>query len=108
MTAPDRDDKVRVNLGYVLGQLDRALGSTGETAAARVTQWRRVLAGIFAGSLRPGSRTPVDVERDPCGSGGDWRPCAWAERAGKDSREHPPPLRHSGCGCLPSAPKCPV
>jgi hypothetical protein len=56
---PNRDDKVRINLGYVLDQLDRALTSTGETAGARATQWRRVLAGIFAGTLRPGSRTPV-------------------------------------------------
>jgi hypothetical protein len=57
---PNRDDdKVRVNPGYVLGQLDRALRSTGETAAARMTQWRRVLTGIFDGTLRPGSRTPV-------------------------------------------------
>jgi hypothetical protein len=55
----NRDDSVRINLGYVLDQLDRALRSTGETAAARATQWRRVLAGVFAGTLRPGSRTPV-------------------------------------------------
>jgi hypothetical protein len=48
-----------VNLGYVLGHLDRALGSTGEAAAARVTQWRRVLTGILTGTLHPGSRTPV-------------------------------------------------
>jgi hypothetical protein len=57
---PNRDDdKVCVNPGYVLGQPDRALRSTGEAAAARITQWRRVLAGIFDGTLRPGSRTPV-------------------------------------------------
>jgi hypothetical protein len=55
----ERDDKVRVNVGYVLSQLDRALMSTGETAAAKVTQWRGVLAGMFDGTLRPGSRTPV-------------------------------------------------
>jgi hypothetical protein len=55
----ERDDKVRINLGYVLSQLDRALSSTGETATARATQWRRVLAGLFSGALRPGSRTPV-------------------------------------------------
>jgi hypothetical protein len=55
----DDDDKPRVNPGYALGQLARALGSTGETAAARVTQWRRVLTGMFDGTLRHGARTPV-------------------------------------------------
>lgn len=53
------DDKPRVNPGYALGQLMRALGSTGETAGARAAQWRRVLTGIFTGTLHPGSRTPV-------------------------------------------------
>ncbi len=53
------DDKLRVNPGYALGQLMRALTSTGQTAEARATQWRRVLSGMFAGTLHPGSRTPV-------------------------------------------------
>ncbi|HET8630016.1 MAG TPA: hypothetical protein VFL91_21555 [Thermomicrobiales bacterium] len=53
------DGTPRVNPGYALGQLLRALGSPGETAGARATQWRRVLNGMFAGTLRPGSRTPV-------------------------------------------------
>jgi hypothetical protein len=55
----DSDDRLRVNPGYALGQIMRALGSTGQTAGARATQWRRVLTGMFAGTLHPGSRTPV-------------------------------------------------
>jgi hypothetical protein len=56
----DREpDKPRVNPGYVLDQLDRALRSTGQTASRRVTQWRAVLAGILDGTLRHGARTPV-------------------------------------------------
>ena len=56
---PNDDDKLRVNPGYALAQLERALASTGATAATKVTQWRRVLAGMFEGILRHGSRTPV-------------------------------------------------
>jgi hypothetical protein len=52
-------EKPRVNPGYVLDQLDRALRSTGGTASKRVTQWRRVLAGMFDGTLHHGARTPV-------------------------------------------------
>ncbi len=37
----------------------RALSSVGETAASRAEQWRRVLAGMFDGTLDHGSRTPV-------------------------------------------------
>lgn len=55
----NKNDERRINLGYVLDQLERALTSTGKTGAARATQWRRVLAGIFEGTLRHGSRTPV-------------------------------------------------
>ena len=49
----------RVNPGYVIDQLDRALRSTGATASRRVTQWRHVLAGMLDGTLRHGTRTPV-------------------------------------------------
>lgn len=52
-------DTPRVNPGYVLDQLDRALKSTGATASRRVTQWRRVVAGMLDGTLRHGDRTPV-------------------------------------------------
>ena len=54
-----RHDKPRVNPGYALGQLERALRSTGETAADKVRQWQRVLTGMFEGTLSHGSRTPV-------------------------------------------------
>src|SRR5258708_39574207 len=56
---PDPDNTLRVNPGYALGQLLQALGSSGDTAAARAGQWRRVLAAMFDGTVRYGSRTPV-------------------------------------------------
>ena len=37
----------------------RAMRSDGPTAAAKAGQWRRVLRGMFDGSLRHGLRTPV-------------------------------------------------
>jgi hypothetical protein len=55
----DDRDKLRVNPWYALDQLKRALGSGGETAGARAAQWRRVLTGMFAGTLEHGSRAPV-------------------------------------------------
>jgi hypothetical protein len=55
----DQDDKLRVNPGYALGQLTKALSGKGERAATRVTQWQRVIAGMLKGTLQFGSRTPV-------------------------------------------------
>lgn len=55
----DPDNTLRVNPGYALNQLLQALGSSGDTAAARAAQWRRVLAAMFDGTVRYGSRTPV-------------------------------------------------
>jgi hypothetical protein len=53
------NEKPRVNPGYALGQLERALRSSGATAGAKVSQWQRVLAGMLEGTLRHGSRAPV-------------------------------------------------
>ena len=53
------DDKLRINPGYPFGQLVKALSGTGDLAAARVKQWQQVLTGLFDGTLRVGSRTPV-------------------------------------------------
>lgn len=53
------DDGLRVNPGYALGQLEKALRSGGASAPTRFSRWRLVLAGMFDGSLRHGSRTPV-------------------------------------------------
>lgn len=53
------DDGPRVNPGYPLAQLRKALSGAGEQAPKRVEQWRRVLSGLFDGALRIGSRTPV-------------------------------------------------
>ena len=55
----DGGDKIRVNPAYALDQLERALRSTGATAARRVAQWQRVISGMLEGTLRHGSRTPV-------------------------------------------------
>lgn len=55
----DSDNTVRVNPGYALGQLLKALRSTGDTATARAGQWQRILAAMFDGTVRYGSRTPV-------------------------------------------------
>ena len=53
------DDKQRVNPRYAFEQLMRALGSGGEAAGRHASQWRRVLTGMFDGTLSIGSRTPV-------------------------------------------------
>ena len=53
------DDKQRVNPRYAFEQLMRALGSGGEAAGRHASQWRRVLTGMFEGTLSIGSRTPV-------------------------------------------------
>src|SRR5919198_2908588 len=55
----DGDEKLRINPGYPLGQLMKALSGSGERAAERVKQWQRVLAGLLDRTLRVGSRTPV-------------------------------------------------
>ncbi len=55
----EENDKPGINPGYPLGQLVKALSSAGERATLRVKQWRRVIAGMFDGTLRIGSRAPV-------------------------------------------------
>jgi hypothetical protein len=55
----DSEHTLRVNPSYAYHQLLQALSSGAETADAKAAQCRRVLAGMFDGSLRPGSRTPV-------------------------------------------------
>ena len=57
--ADDPSDRTRINPGYVLGQLARALASAGAGAAARVRQWQDVLSGLARGILDVGSRVPV-------------------------------------------------
>ena len=55
----DDDDPPRVNIGFALGQLAKALSGAGKRAAQRVEQWRQVIAGITDGSLSVGTRAPV-------------------------------------------------
>jgi hypothetical protein len=53
------DEKLRINPGYAFSQLLKAVSGAGELAAERVKQWQQVIAGLFDGTLRVGSRTPV-------------------------------------------------
>jgi hypothetical protein len=61
------DQSPRVNAGYALDQLSRALrtalthedGAVRDRARARSAKWTDVLRGISSGRLRVGSRTPV-------------------------------------------------
>ena len=55
----DDEDKLRINPGYPLGQLLKALAGAGANAATRVKQWQQVLSRMLDGSLSFGSRTPV-------------------------------------------------
>ncbi len=55
----DGQDKIRVNPGYALDQLVRALESDSPNAARRAAQWKQVISGLFSGKLRIGSRTPI-------------------------------------------------
>ena len=55
----ESEHTLRVSPAYAFNQLLRALSSDTDTADAKATQWRRVLTGMFDGTLRPGSRTPV-------------------------------------------------
>ncbi|WAM24354.1 hypothetical protein [Myxococcus sp. NMCA1] len=58
---------LRINPGFVLGQLARALTLSAESpdleirarSTAKVAHWRKVLEGILTGALDVGSRTPV-------------------------------------------------
>ncbi len=54
------EDKTRINLGYPLAQLLKALSGTGEQAPTRAKQWQQVISGLLAGTLGVGSRTPVE------------------------------------------------
>jgi len=53
------DHTPRINVGYPLAQLLKALSGTGEQAPLRARQWQQVLFGLVDGTLRVGSRTPV-------------------------------------------------
>jgi hypothetical protein len=53
------DDKPRINPGYVLAQLAKALSNASEHSATRIKQWLQVLSGLRNETLRIGSRTPV-------------------------------------------------
>lgn len=67
MEEDNADKTPRINPGYALGQIARALATakqhpdtaTRERAATRVTRWRETLQGILDGSLQIGSRTPL-------------------------------------------------
>lgn len=50
---------MRVNLGYAVAQLQKALAAAGGSASDRVQKWQSVIAGLLDGSLRVGSRTPL-------------------------------------------------
>jgi hypothetical protein len=52
------DKRFAVGGGYAFGQLERALRSA-DGNPAKVERWRAVLAGMAAGTLAVGSRTPV-------------------------------------------------
>jgi len=50
---------IRVNLGYAVAQLQKALATAGGSTSDRVQKWQSVIKGLLDGSLRVGSRTPV-------------------------------------------------
>src|SRR4051794_23465887 len=62
-----REPRMAASAGYATGQLRRAMDqlaaaqdAAGLAAAeARIARWRSVIAGMEAGALRAGSRTPV-------------------------------------------------
>ena len=61
------DRKIRVNPGYVFGQLEKALAASlsgndeqvRARASEKVERWKSVIAGMLDASLDVGSRTPV-------------------------------------------------
>jgi hypothetical protein len=57
----DDEATLRIDAGYPLARLIEALSGSGERASERAAQWRRVLAGMIDGSLRIGSRSPVEA-----------------------------------------------
>lgn len=67
MATHDGDNQWRVNPGYVVGQLMRALetaathpdAATRGRAQAKAGTWRAVINRMLSGALKPGSRTPV-------------------------------------------------
>jgi hypothetical protein len=50
---------IRVNLGYAVAQLQKALAAAGGSTSDRVQKWQSVIKGLIDGSLRVASRTPV-------------------------------------------------
>jgi len=50
---------IRVNLGYAVAQLQKALAAAGGSTSERIEKWQSVIKGLLEGSLRVGSRTPV-------------------------------------------------
>ncbi|MCE9635583.1 MAG: hypothetical protein K8T90_07755, partial [Planctomycetes bacterium] len=65
----DDNDNVTANPGYAVGQLARALTTASthgdpsirERARKRIDAWVQVFSGMLTGSLRVGSRTPVEA-----------------------------------------------
>lgn len=55
----ENDEKPRINEGYLLSHLVKAMSQTGELASKKVQQWQDVLRGLYEGTLAFGSRTPV-------------------------------------------------
>jgi hypothetical protein len=51
---------MRINPGYPLAQLLKALTCSGDRAPERAEQWRQVLEGLCDATLRVGPRTPVE------------------------------------------------
>lgn len=55
----DDSIKTRINPGYAVEQLIRAL-RLGVGGSARASRWEAVVEGMWTGRLHPGSRTPVE------------------------------------------------
>jgi hypothetical protein len=55
----DEKPPIRVNVGYALSQLQRALAAAGDITSDRVQKWRSVIGGVLDGTIRVGSRTPL-------------------------------------------------
>ena len=53
------DEKPHINAGYPIGQLLKALKSTGAQAQKHIEQWQQVLTGVLDRSLQIGSCAPL-------------------------------------------------
>src|SRR5215470_12945696 len=67
MSKKEEEEQIRVNPGYVLGQLSRAFVTSQEhedtkvrvRASKRIADWIQVFEGMLSGALKIGSRTPL-------------------------------------------------